>query len=85
MPFITKSVNSPLVIGFMVTIGSVLLILDNTSRNMLVDQVFQIMALFQNDNGKLEPIDTSVSDQSIADNKTAVPSTNAYKRPHYYL
>ncbi len=52
-PFLSKTINSPLAIGFAVASCGAIIILDDTTRTMFIEQISQVLALFQNDNGKV--------------------------------
>ena len=48
-PAILRAVNSPATIAIGVTTCALILLLDDTTRNMAMDQISQVMAMFQNE------------------------------------
>lgn len=77
----SKMIASPLGIGVTVLAAGALVMVDDTSRNMIMDQVSQIMALFQNEKGNTKAPDAT----SELEASPTTEKPHVYKRPHYYL
>jgi len=80
-PQLAKSANSPLGIGVTVVAWAAFIFVDDTTRTLVTEQMNQLFALFQNENGKTKPINTATETKTLVTPTVEAP----YKRPHYYL
>jgi len=82
-PAIQKVATSSASLGFITAAGCIAIILvDDSTRNMIMDQISQILSLFQNENGKTTNSSHTLENQEGIDVRIEKPE---YKRPHYYL
>jgi hypothetical protein len=85
-PLVAKAASNPLSVGFFMAAGAATMVfIDDSSRQLITDQVSQVFALFQNENGKSTP----ATGEQIDNTEQVLPATHEtpqpYKHPNYYL
>lgn len=80
-PILTKSFSNPMSIGLALVAATACILVDDSSRNMIMDQLSQLMAIFQNENGKVSPPE-GTTDSNLENVKESKP---AHKYTSYYL
>ena len=78
----SKMFASPMGIGMTIIAAGALIMVDDTSRNMIMDQISQIMALFQNENGNTK---TSDIKPEKPESTPLAEKPQPYKHANYYL